>query len=134
MAFDATRRFVLLFGGTHQGQVLGDSWSWDGSRWQQLTTPGPGPRANHAMAADPSRGIILLFGGWAGIPDTLLSDTWIWNGTAWRMAEVNGPSAREMPAMAFDPAAGVVLLHGGRSQSGRALSDSWHWTGRWEPH
>jgi hypothetical protein len=133
MAFDATRRVVLLFGGSHQGRVLGDTWGWDGSRWRQLTAPGPGARANHAMAADPSRGIIVLFGGWAGTADTLLSDTWIWNGTAWRVAQARGPDAREMPAMAFDPVAGAVLLHGGRAQSGRALSDAWHWTGRWEP-
>jgi hypothetical protein len=42
MIYDAADHDVVLFGG-YNGQYLGDTWTWDGSTWTQLsTTSSPG--------------------------------------------------------------------------------------------
>ena len=36
MAFDSTTNQTILFGGFSNGQLLNDTWSWDGTKWTQL--------------------------------------------------------------------------------------------------
>src|SRR5262249_30813577 len=42
---------VLLFGGAHVNEPVGDTWAWDGVAWAQVATTGPSARLDHAMAA-----------------------------------------------------------------------------------
>jgi hypothetical protein len=59
-----------------------DTWQWDGSAWTRLNTTGvPPARENGAMAYDPTRDEIVLFGGYAGY---FLSDIWTYTPTTWR--------------------------------------------------
>jgi hypothetical protein len=89
-AFDASREQVLLFGGAGSGNnaaAWGDTWVWDGARWTDLEADGPAPREWHALAYDPERALVLLFGGYSGPPflgTAPLTDTWAWDGDAWR--------------------------------------------------
>src|SRR5262245_27451455 len=39
MAFDLAHDRVLMFGGNVQGTMSDETWSWDGERWQQLSSP-----------------------------------------------------------------------------------------------
>jgi len=98
-------------------------------RWVQRDPSGrtPDPRADHALAADPERSRLVLFGG-AGYGDTL-DDTWEWDGVAWtRFQAAPAPPARMSPALAWDPGSSAVLLFGGD----QALDDTWHWSqGDW---
>ena len=67
---------VLKVNGATQDQVYSnDLWSWDGSTWTQLQTPGaiPPPRENGAIAYDPSTNQMTLFAGYSGF---YLSDVW----------------------------------------------------------
>lgn len=85
MAFDAARKTSLLFGGS-QGQSgglawLDETWLWDGRAWTQATVSGPSARGLSAMAYDPSRQRIVLFGGYNVVD---LGDTWEWDGVNWR--------------------------------------------------
>ncbi len=82
MAFDPVNRTVLLFGGLDGAlRGLSDTWSWDGSAWTQLDVSGPTPRGHHAMAGDPVRKRVVLFGGSV---QSNLGDTWEWDGEQWQ--------------------------------------------------
>ncbi len=84
MAFHAGTGQVVVFGGFNYAtrRPFGDTWLWDGAAWTEYTGPGPTARSHHALAYDPVRDRIVLYGGY--IPDRpLLNDTWEWDGQAW---------------------------------------------------
>ncbi|MHB1534364.1 MAG: Kelch repeat-containing protein [Acidimicrobiales bacterium] len=127
--------------GAGSGAVtLGDTWTWDGSAWEQQRPPASPPaRTDAASAFDPSKGQLLLFGGSAiplgtGAAPVLLGDTWTWDGTSWA---AQTPTARPAPragsVMALDDSLAEPVLFGGLGASG-ALSDTWIWSGSdWAP-
>ena len=82
MAFDAATGTTILFGGADNTSTFGDTWSWNGTAWTQLS-PATSPPARDlaSMAYDASLGKIVLFGGFDGTTD--LNDTWTWNRTTW---------------------------------------------------
>ena len=100
MAYDAARNEIVLFGGgrdLYNGQqptFFGDTWAWDGTRWQQrLTASGPSPRISARMEYNPELGQIVLIGGY-GAKDVGMAppfpyvfdyreETWIWDGGSW---------------------------------------------------
>lgn len=131
MAFDPLRARTVMFGGVDQQNVeLGDLWEYDGSTWQLQPQLALHPAARIAAKAvfDPSRGEVLLLGGYAGQP--LFADAFSWNGVRWLPL----PSAPLLPvhsergAMMAEPqgtslirfSGGTNLLHG----------ETWRWDGR----
>ena len=99
--------------------------------WIQVdeSSPGPGARRHHAMAFDPVRGVLVVFGGSHG--SGVLGDLWEWDGVRWRERTPSGPgpSARENGVMVYDAAREQILLFGG--ESGAAVfGDLWRWDGR----
>lgn len=80
--------YALLFGGATidapwrhgDGELLSDTWIWDGSAWSVRAVPGPPARASAALT--PLHGKAILFGGWTRSSDWL-DDSWLWNGTQW---------------------------------------------------
>ena len=103
MVFDPATGQVLLFGGestTSPLTPLGDTWVWDGTNWTPVASSGPNPRRGSAMAYDPVRNRVVLFGGYDGT--TLYGDTWTWNGSSWQQMPATGPSAREYASASFD--------------------------------
>jgi hypothetical protein len=89
MVYDSKAGVVVLFGGdgvkAEPGQgfrVLDDTWTWDGKRWTEIKTPGPGKRMMPAMAYDSARGRTVLYGGGDG--QTRFDDTWEWDGKSWK--------------------------------------------------
>lgn len=123
----------ILFGG-HDGFAPGDeTWSWGGSRWQQLALPArPPARSGAAAAFDPLRGRTLLFGG-AGTGGHL-GDLWSWDGGGWsRLTSTNGPQPRALASMTFDRRRFVAVLFGGTDHL-RLFGDTWEWNGfAWLP-
>ena len=71
MVYDPARARIVLFGGTSvvasQTVHYSDTWEWNGTDWTEAK-PGSGPsdRSGHAMAYNPLRATILLFGGSKG--------------------------------------------------------------------
>jgi hypothetical protein len=128
MAYDPLRHVVLLFGGfgtSPVGAYLSDLWQWDGQVWQQRTGVGPTGRDGAALAFDPSRGEMLLFGG--ANATQFLDETWTWNGTSWQQLFPATPvSPRMWTAMVTDIARSRVVLLGGWP-----LQDpfAWEWDG-----
>lgn len=138
MAYDAARGEVVLFGGTRTGgcdEGAGDlcawTWTWNGSGWNAIETSGPTPRSGHAMAYDPVRHRVVLFGGdddstnCDGSGSSTCRGTWEWDGMSWTRVSTSGPSARTATAMAYDPSRAGVLLFGGST----GAAQTWLWNG-----
>jgi len=131
VAYDAARGQVVLFGGFSWSApvpALGDTWLWDGHTWSGVQSPGPPRRHRHAMAYDPARGRVVLFGGTDDRGD-VLQDTWEWDGVQWTPMPLAGdpPAPGRHPTMAFDPMLGRVVLFGGTDDT--LGTDRWAWDG-----
>jgi hypothetical protein len=77
MAYDANSGQMVLFGGANDEglNVLGDTWTWDGTTWtQQTPVTSPEVRFSAAMAYDANSGLAVLFGGEG--TSSILGDTW----------------------------------------------------------
>ena len=122
---------TILFGGSPGTALLGDTWNWNGTAWQQLTPAGasPSPRYTHGLAylANGTNHQVVLFGGIGPGPQTL-GDTWVWEGTGWRQITGNGPPTRFVVSMASELSRGRVLLFGGFTGS-TYHGDTWEWDG-----
>jgi hypothetical protein len=122
----------VLFGGLTAKGLSSETWTWDGKRWLHLTPAhSPLARYNAAMAYDPRRQVILLYGGRVldqaeAAPG---SDTWAWSGADWSevSSRNNDPGGRDAARMVT--ADSEVLLFGGRDRSDVYQADAWTWDG-----
>jgi cysteine-rich repeat protein len=145
MTYDHARARVLVFGGfdseLSEGEPTDELWQWDGAAWQELSDEGPSSRCGSAMANDPVRGEVVLFGGRAGsfmaCSGSALGDHWVWRGRGWVpvVPDTTGsrPSSRHDAAMVFDETSQRMLLFGGIF--GFVRGDTWLWDGAtWSQH
>ena len=136
MVRDARRSQVVLFGGDDNGLSAGglrnDTWTWDGSSWTEVTPEAgsPAPRQNHALAYDPARGRVILFGGRDARGDRL-RDTWEWDGASWTetFPVTDPPVERHSHAMSYGYPRGVALWDGSASAGAQPLNT---WQFRYE--
>ncbi len=135
LAYDAVRERVVLFGGIAEPlNFFGDTWTWDGETWEEVTPPSGSPEAreSHALTYDDLRERVVLFGG-SDEPLNLLNDTWEWDGSEWSQIEPAGqsPEARGLHALTYDPTRSRVVLFGGLPDDLllRRLDDTWEWDG-----
>ncbi|HTT34832.1 MAG TPA: hypothetical protein VMH78_03050 [Thermoplasmata archaeon] len=141
IAYDPADGYVLLFGGKDMaGNGLGDTWTFSGGRWTNITsslTTSPSPRLAANMAYDPGAGGVLLFGGSSSVvfgSATFYNDTWLFSKGAWtQLFPVHAPSPRRDAGMAYDPTEKAVVLFGG-TNSGTPLGGTWLFKGGdWRP-
>ena len=131
-AYDAARRRLVLFGGHGLEGYLDDTlWEFDGTRWEALRppAPGPGPRCWACACYDPRLERVLLFGG-AGAEGADRSDLWAWDGERWELCaeEGLGPRPRRAAALCHDARRGRSVLFGGLGYR----DVLWEWDGqRW---
>lgn len=127
MVFDSGRNRIVLFGGhrTVDGQRLrlGDTWEWDGGRWERRSTSGPAARNGAAMAFDAGRRRVVLFGG-----SGATGDTWEWDGEDWRQIASAEAPGRFNSVMAYDAQAKAIIRFGGWNGKSR-LGDTWSYDG-----
>jgi len=114
------------------------------SAWTALNLVGTKPpaRFDHAMAYDPDRNVVLMFGGTiATSGDSELQDTWEWDLASSQWREVGPttctlttcPDKRHGAAMVYDPGNQAMVLFGGHSFTAR-LQDLWIYKGgQWTP-
>lgn len=149
MTFDSGDNMVLLFGGaTALGAAFGDTWSFAGNRWTNLTATlslAPDPRWGAAMGNSPL-GYVLLFGG---LGNTSLEQNnyfvtggpylgWWFHDGAWSpqtvpiqphviqgrsgSSDVEGPCGRYDAALAWSPQNARFVLFGGDGLIGNATA------------
>jgi N-acetylneuraminic acid mutarotase len=128
---------VVLFGGDPspwiQGTTpnpLGDTWTFDGTSWTQVSVSNSPPARAAAMMATLGNDVVL-FGGGGGGRD--LNDTWAFDGTSWTQVSVsNPPPVRAYAVMAT--LSHEVVLFGGYGSDIGALNDTWTFDGTsWTP-
>lgn len=137
-AFMASIDATVLVGG-------GQTWSYDGRSWKRVCSGGceangPPPRVAHAVAYDPVRRVLVLFGGRAPGFGALQDDTWEFDGASWRRVCTSttcasaAPGARVGHAMAWDEENERVVLFGGETADGLGGDELWTWDGsNWLP-
>ena len=119
----------VLFGGRDGFTPRDRTAQFDGTLWQHVIPVGsPMPRNGHATAYDPTRQVLVMFGG--SINGSGFSDeTWQYDGVRWtQVTTVSAPTARRDHALAFDPNTGQILLFGGQGAFGFG-NDTWSFDG-----
>ena len=143
LAYDPLHDEMVLFGGGHVAEKIGDAvrgytgtWIYRSREhdWVQLPSAAqPPPRMCSRMVTDTRRQALVLFGGDA--QRHYLADTWIFDLTsrAWRQAAAPaGPPPRAGHFTVYDPGSGRVIIGGGYNR--RDLTDMWAYdpeTDRW---
>ncbi len=126
-AFDSARNRIVRFGSVSQYDCA-ETWEWDGSAWiWREPKHSPSPRLYHAMAYDPIRQRVVMFGGRTpSSSDPVDQDTWEWDGDDWIMRQLAiQPPAMERHAMIWDPLSQRILMYG--------AGEGWAWDGNnWE--
>jgi hypothetical protein len=125
----------MLTGNTFN--VLGDTWTWDGSNWtQQPTAVSPSARMLASLAYDAANSTTVLFGGCGqACGSNQLADTWVWDGTSWTQEKpAQWPLRRDAAALAYDDSRQALVLFGGElggncEFSCVQLGDTWTWNG-----
>ena len=142
MAYDG--KYIVLSGGMHNGEVLGDTWIFHGAVWEQVTYPQqPFARAYPAMAVSANNEQATLFGGAAEpVP---YSDMWLYTSTnppGWTsFAPATSPPLREGAAMvggSFLTDWKVQMFGGYRRDDDTYYDDTWGFYdddagGNWQP-
>lgn len=129
LAYDASRRRTVLFGGQAASVYRNDVWEWDGSAWtaRTLATPVPSARRFFSMAYDSARGATTLFGG--DFSTAAGRELWDLNDAGWvnRTPASGGPAQRNGQVQAYDPVRGVTVMAFG--STGSYSGETWEWDG-----
>jgi cysteine-rich repeat protein len=124
MVFDPLRRATMLFGGTDDASSIStdELKKWDGQQWQPVPgSSGPSGRALGALAYNPLRRTVTLFGGKGS--NGRKNDTWEWNGARWtRVATASSPPAMIQSAFGYSFAASMALVGGNFNEGTRMQS------------
>jgi hypothetical protein len=139
MAFDAARGVTVLFGGgldPSTNTVNAELWEWDGVSWKQVPrvigNPWPVARREHAMAYDPARGGVVMYGGTVVVSGTPMDDMWLWDGTSWTDISTVDLTRRFAHVMAYDATEHEIVLYGGvnlENSLSQYYPETWSWSG-----
>jgi len=135
VAYDSDRQVTVLFGGSGLGdnEFFNKTWEYNGLKWVQGTQAhAPSPRNGAAMAYNPTRQSMLLFGGyyrWG--PTRFFDDTWEYVDSEWvQRFPAHHPTARESAHMVYDSARRTLVMFGGGHDAGSVdFNETWEWTG-----
>jgi hypothetical protein len=105
------------------------TWLWDGSIWEERTTPARPPgRGWAAVAYDANRQKAVLFGGYHSQAGGNKNDTWEWDGTNWvEITVATVPPPRHQAQMWYDSDKQRVLMLGGWIDANTIYQDFWSW-------
>ncbi|MFO0666921.1 MAG: kelch repeat-containing protein [Polyangiaceae bacterium] len=132
MVFDQLRGEGVLFGESSNDD-RDTTWIWNGNLFREHPrrrgVSGPEGRSGHALAWDPVRQVVVLFGG------TLISgarsdETWTWNGRNWTaVVSEPHPSPRSLASLIWDDERKNLVLYGGQTEK-ELSSETWTFDGR----
>jgi hypothetical protein len=123
-----------MFGGaTHaadgRNATPNDTWAWIDRHWKLIKSSNAPPgRSFPAMAYDPVRQVVVMFGGGAANSDELRNDTWAWDGIDWKELHPTSSPGRGYLRMAYDPERRALLLVRQSNLSTDPV-ETWSWTG-----
>jgi N-acetylneuraminic acid mutarotase len=132
MAYDPSSRKMILFGGMTPAARLNDTWAYNPATntWTELSPVGatPSPRGGHAMAYEPVRGRMIMFGGGESYTD-MVNDTWAYDPAANSWVELTPmgklPWPRGAHSMVYDPVTQRLIMFGGVDDTRTYLHETW---------
>jgi len=134
LVYDSVRQRVILFGGINPSTNIhfNDTWEYDGTDWQQITTSTSPPEMSvRTMVFDSGRNRTVLVGGES--PSASYNDTWEYDGSDWNLVNtpVSPPAPGALAAMAYDETRGrsVLSFHDGTAQLQTWEYDGSTWVG-----
>ncbi len=130
---------VVLFGGRDSSDVAHDeTWTYDGTTWQQISTTGPRPSPRIGARMVPLLGTnsCMLCGGRDPVTMQILNDTWHHDGADW--IEVTHVYAGMYPpradfAIAHDFARNRIVAFGGVVANNGLRDDTWEYGAQFQP-
>ncbi len=132
LAFDTFRERMVLVDGSGWESFL-RTFEWIDDDWSaRQTANSPPPRSSFALAFDPVRRRVVLFGGTTQInyaaPGVLRNDTWEYDGIDWvQQSPVVSPPPQLPSWLGFDYATNRLMLAGGVTPGGP--TGTWHYDG-----
>jgi hypothetical protein len=127
-AYDPRTGVVLLYGGRlGPGEVVDDTWAWDGTTWRELDSGSGSPPSGEGsvMAWDNVLDEMVLVnsnGGFGG-------QTWTWTGARWvRQLSGDLPAGTFFVGLAVDPVT-QALLAASCCSVGQGTTSTWTWNG-----
>lgn len=131
MIYDEAIDRVVLFGGTNDSSIFGDTWEWDPDKrtWSEVTPAGPKPSARFSATMVYNsvcmKGVLLGGQMTGGI---VRDEQWEWDGLmkTWSLVNANviGPGLRWAHTMAYDPNLNHIVLFSGIAIT-RTVGDTW---------
>lgn len=103
MVYDSFRGVCVLTGGQTASVIYDDTWEFDGTNWTQQVSPKQ-PTRDHSLAFLTGKRLVLEFGGFTAVPNSLSDQTWNY-GASWRARGVGCPGTFGVPVLAM-PAPG----------------------------
>lgn len=130
-AYDPLTRVVMLYGGRlSPGDLVQDTWAWDGTTWRRLDAGSSALPPYATMAWDDSRRQMVL------VDKASNSGTWTWSGTRWlRQPHGDLAAGTSLIGMAEDPVSHLLLGVSCCATGGGATStltwdgSAWHQVG-----
>jgi hypothetical protein len=120
VAYDPVMHVVMVYGGRlAPGQVVDDTWAWDGKTWRELDagTGSPPPGDGSVMAWDERLATMVLVVPGPSV-ESPQAETWIWTGTHWsRQRNGDFPTNVSPGPIAYDPVSNSLLGVGLRYES-----------------
>lgn len=144
LAYDATTRNLVLFGGGDTAPPLNDTWIWTGSNWVQqhpATAPAlsatiqgqPVTFARPSMVYNPAtRKLMLILIGQGSNDETYWTQAdWTWNGSNWTAVNATGP-AIDTSNLFYDAHLQTVFdMTGFQANTSPTIENKfWKWTGQ----
>ncbi len=125
LIYDSAKGVAVLYGGISTSAVLGDTWTYLGGNWTDITanlSESPAPRWAASAAYDSEDGYPLVVNGYIG--GSYLSQVWAFGGTTWsQLSDPQGPPGSFGGVLVDDPADGYLVYFSGVVQ-GLALLTS----------
>jgi hypothetical protein len=154
MAYYPPTGKTYVFGGFDEmtGTNLDDLWAWDGKTWAQVVTDTRlAARSQAAMAFDPARQSLILFGGTASSYSFLdtarnkillfggyrrigtTGDVWEWDGatSSWTdrspTSSIGEPEQWQSVAMGYDSGQSKLFVYDGSTNNSAMIGVYWQW-------
>lgn len=134
--------YVLLFGGNavlfgsdkNPIHCLDDTWKFQYGAWKELAVNiHPDARAEAAVAYNPSRKKVVLFGGRKAGGKWVAGDTWEFDGNKWNQVGTQGPTPGSGAIMVYDAQLKQIVLLGGNPVIAKEKDYNgpmWSWNGK----
>ncbi|MBS1598297.1 MAG: hypothetical protein JST75_08725 [Bacteroidetes bacterium] len=129
-AYDVNRNMTVIFGGIGPGgynQLTGDTWTFDGKKWEKINTNNIDTRDHHKMVYAEHLNAFVMYGG-TNSKRKNDSATWILKDANWSSMNIPGPGGRFHFGMAYDRSRKKVVLYGGYNDQAMQ-HDTWEFDG-----